>query len=615
MKLSKLSKLATAFSAIFALQYASAQTYEYVETATEDNHVALGVPVPIPVDSLTPLNGFRTYASLHMRHQQLEAQYEAATGHLLGQTLYGRDIWGYQLSDADSDRITGGTEQSALINAGIHAREWQSPEASTGFIENLLEPTHQNHIADYLLQNLNLMIIPVLNIDGFLQTQRFPNFVTSSINVPRDGRMRRKNLNSVDEDIATFPDNLMGVDLNRNNAPYWATSDRSSSAPESIVHHGTGPASEPETKALQQGAAVIGDNQLAFYQDVHSFSQLYFVPNTGNGSRDLQTSMVANAMVGANSDKYLVSPSNSGSGIGATDEYFANTYQVPAFTLEIEPRRNITQYGGNNVSHSGFILPASEVLRMREETSRATFAGLYMMTDATFVERVQILDGDGNVVFSLVWNANSGSRELENAISNELSAGTDYRLRVTFNKPMRDLTPEGEVTQFGTLSDTGGVSLSWSVTVGGEASTWTIDSNGTWGTTNNDIDFERYQTDTYEVAFQFPAELDWGNTQLLALEVNAEDLVGNGLDSDPSTIATWQNGQWNNFDGGNVSGIGGTDSSMVLINDPDAGGGSSTPAPPPPPVIDDGAVESSSGGGGSLYYLLGLILFGFVRRR
>ena len=36
---------------------------------------------------------------------------------------------------------------------------------------------------------------------------------------PRDGRMRRKNMLGVDEELGTTDDHLRGVDLNRNNAP------------------------------------------------------------------------------------------------------------------------------------------------------------------------------------------------------------------------------------------------------------------------------------------------------------------------------------------------------------------------------------------------------------
>jgi len=44
--------------------------------------------------------------------------------------------------------------------------------------------------------------------------------------------MRRKNMLGPDEDLFTQGDHLLGVDLNRNNAPYWNTNpNRSSDQP------------------------------------------------------------------------------------------------------------------------------------------------------------------------------------------------------------------------------------------------------------------------------------------------------------------------------------------------------------------------------------------------
>ena len=51
---------------------------EWVETRTPDatNIIALGYPVPIPVNTPLPFDGFRTYAGLHMRHQDLAVSTE-----------------------------------------------------------------------------------------------------------------------------------------------------------------------------------------------------------------------------------------------------------------------------------------------------------------------------------------------------------------------------------------------------------------------------------------------------------------------------------------------------------------------------------------------------------
>lgn len=67
---------------------------------------------------------------------------------------------------------------------------------------------------------------------------------------------------------STTIDHLNGVDLNRNNHPYWATSEgRSSADLQSIIHHGAGPASEPEIQALDAAAQLGPIERLRIYTD------------------------------------------------------------------------------------------------------------------------------------------------------------------------------------------------------------------------------------------------------------------------------------------------------------------------------------------------------------
>src|SRR4030095_6031351 len=74
----------------------------YTENDNSGNNIALGYPVPIPVDSLTPVDGFRSYASLHAQHQFLMTESATGDGVVVGQTVSGRDIWAYLLGDADT---------------------------------------------------------------------------------------------------------------------------------------------------------------------------------------------------------------------------------------------------------------------------------------------------------------------------------------------------------------------------------------------------------------------------------------------------------------------------------------------------------------------------------
>ncbi|MFD2167591.1 M14 family metallopeptidase [Thalassotalea euphylliae] len=595
---------------------AISQEFTYTESDNTGDNIALGYPVPLPVESMTPVDGFRTYNGLHMQHQQLAAQSELFTPVQVGTTFNGRPIWAYQLSDGDNLTTSGQVEASALINGGIHAREWQSPESLTGIMESMFEIKDDLHVGQYLLENLNLVLIPVLNVDGFLQTQRFPTTVVNSEAQPRDGRMRRKNMRDVDETLATTGDNLQGIDLNRNNNPYWSTSapDRSSDDVRSIVHHGSSAASEPETQALQQGAVVAGEDRLRFYIDTHSFTQVYFAPGTNNGRRNALTQRVATAMRAVNNFTYRYGPSAAGGGIGATDEYFANTYQIPSYTLEIEPANSAADYGGNGVSHDGFILPNSEVSRMREETKNAALSGLYMITEIPFLKRIEISNGDG-LAISQQWEMDSNEqRTLQTSVNNGIEAGTEYQLKLVFNKPMRHIE-DGVVADFNVLSDAQNISLAWQRSVSGELSETPLDtSEGQWLLDG----FSRYKTDTYQVTFTLPDDYDAANTTLLSLVVNTVDMVGQALDTNPATVVDWQGGHWQRYEnttGDDSTDFGGIDKSMRIIDDgsdlyqtTDGGGTPTTPDPAP-------VEPSSSGSGGGSFAWLSVTLIGVLTRR
>ncbi|WP_170309600.1 M14 family zinc carboxypeptidase [Litorilituus lipolyticus] len=580
------------------------ETFTYTEVSSGNGNIPLGYPVPTPVDSLTPIDGFRSYQSLDLRHQQLAAQTPLIERILVGESYNGRSIWAYKFSDENNTKLNGGLEGSALINGGIHAREWQSPEALTGYMEALFEGRENKYIEQYLLENLTLVLIPVLNIDGFLQTQRYFNKVTDLASYPREGRMRRKNMRAVDEDIETLADNLHGIDLNRNNNPYWATNPNGSSSDRSsLIYHGSSVASEPETKALQQAAIVAGEERLRFYTDTHSFSQIYFTPMTGEDRRDNVTAELAKVMRAANSYKYNYGPSSAGSGIGSTDEYFANTYQIPSYTLEIEPLSSASEYGGFGVSHDGFILPNSEVSRMREETSKAALAGLYAMTEPPVVTGITI-SHQGEIVWQQEWQGTNTGAELVTLLEQVLLADTTYQLRISFNKPMRRVI-DNEVVAFSNLSQAQGIKLYWQYLHNSEEKEFEIsDEQGGWLLDG----FAHYKTDSYQIDFKLPSDFDWQSTTRLNLKIETTDMVGQKLDANPSTVADWQDGHWQGYENalGNSSDSGGVDKSMRLIDDNSALF----------PVVEQPKEEpKTSSSGGAAGFFIGLICFIVLCRR
>lgn len=568
---------------------------EWVENAAVDDtsRIALGYPVPIPVDTPLPFDGFRSYAGLHIRHQDLMGSSDFVQGQVIGQTRSGRDIWAYRLGDADLLRRDGQAEAAMLTNGGIHAREWQSPEVVTGIMELLHENQGDNYLFSYLRDNVNVIVIPVLNVDGFMQTQRFPaqSWLGTDINdpefAPRDGRMRRKNMLLADEDLTSKADHLHGVDLNRNNAPYWSTSQNNSSADNrSLVHHGQSAASEPEIQALQAAVQMGPASELAIYTDVHSFSQVHFWVRNSNNRLTSQTTKVLQTFSGHHqgfpAQKWYRFSSAAqaafNSGIGTTDEYFTHTYQVPSWTLEVEPGDNGgADYGGlARNGHDGFILPESQIRRVRTELAESFAVAYYRQAGPPAVTALRLTDSlTGAVVFSAEWDRNeAGTRVLHSYTNQPLQLERDYRAWIAFDKPMR-WRVDG---QPGNLpgSPAGNDVASFQLQINGNALNMT-QSNQRWLDEPGDSPggYHRYVYDALAVNFRLPADatnqaavnasVNGGvNARVL---INAFDMTGQRVDANPATAAHWHNGAWSGYEDGNgqdLTDAGGVDQTLQV---------------------------------------------------
>lgn len=570
---------------------------EWVENRSSvgADEIALGYQVPIPVNTPLPFDGFRTYAGLHARHQDLALTTPWVHPENIGETRYGRTIWAYRLGDNDLLTAEGLPEAATLTNGGIHAREWQTPEVVTGILELMALHESDKHFYDYLRDNVNMIVIPSLNIDGLMQTQRYPslNYMQSDPNdpnfSPRDGRMRRKNMLSADEDLFTIPDHLNGVDLNRNNNPYWATRpDRASPDLRSIVHYGAGPASEPEIQALDVAAQLGPIERLRIYTDVHSFSMVHFWIRNFNSRLALQTERV----LGTFSDHHKAFPagknyvfSNRGNtpqnnGIGTTDEYFTKTYQVPSWTLEVEPSNGQAfhaplpgsgaDYGGvSENGHDGFILPESEISRVREQLAQSFAAVFYRQAGPPIIKNIRILDKQsGSVVFEAEWDiVDSLARELYSRQLLPLEIERSYDLWLSFNKPMR-WRENGMVATFPGQSENG-LNVDTDLIVNGSALTMAIEES-VWLDQPGDAPggYSKYQDDSLRITFSLPD--DTQNRSLIVeqtevnLKLRTSDMTGMRTDANPATVADWNLGAWSKYenDTGAESDVGGFDTSI-----------------------------------------------------
>ena len=546
---------------------------------TEANgELGLGYPVPIPVDTPEPFDGFRSYDGLFAKHQSLAMNNPYITGHIVGQSVYERDIWAYILSDEDDLTQYGVKEGVMLINGGIHAREWQSPEVLTGIMELLNDQANDHWLHQFLLENTAIVAIPVNNVDGFIQTQAYPTTNWYSVEIgPRDGRMRRKNMLNVDEVLETQSDFLLGIDLNRNNNPFWATSTSSSFDSSSIVYHGRAPHSEPETFARLTAADLIDSNQMRIYTDVHSFSTVHFSIRTNNSSRNsLQSTLLRDftnhhRSFPANKN-YVDTPNSPGRGLGLTSEYFAYTNQVPSWTLEIEPNFNNAgvEYGGfGNNAHDGFILPESQIRRVREQLAQTFMITWYGQAGPPSITKLRIVEKDtATLIYDVDWNTiNQNSSEYNENIIENLENDKEYTILVSFDKPMRKRSDNGEVVAL-----QGQQSSLLLPEIKASVNTTEININFNnihWINTKDQSinSYLNYKDDTFSADFIIPSDLNLADGASINWKINATDMIGQGLDADPSTVLTWSGGKWINYE--NTNGLnslfGGIDSSYQTV--------------------------------------------------
>lgn len=606
----------------------------YTENTTGSNLIPLGYPVPVPVSSLTPVDGFRTYDSLLARHQDLMLSNDEVYGEVIGVTHSGRDIWGYRIGTPDTQTPYGHLKGAVMAIAGVHAREWQPPEVITEIFERAVATSSDGGVGQYLAENLTVVLVPVVNIDGFRQTQMFPDTVTAHEFQPRDGRMRRKNLHNpqnggvVDNNLSTVADNFFGVDINRNYSPGFRSVAANSSVT-SLIHAGSSIQSEAESQAVINAVGLAPANRLRLFMDIHSFTQVYFPPMTGNAQRDTNTQLLATRMRAVTGFKYGYSPSPPGANIGTHADHFAFAYQVPSWTLETEPLNGGSDYGGLAVSHSGFITPDDEIARVRDELAQTALLGFYHQAGPPAVVAAEILDDDGDTVWRVDWEATGPSaREQVVSVNESLVPGADYTLRVSFNKPMR-WRVGGNVGQFPGQS----VSLLPSFQLEIQPATGTNNTvvllSGTTATWHEDPDdYLHYRDDTVSHTFTVPEALPDGPLQAVVV-VNLTDLASLQLDGNPATPVDWVNGAWRNYEDVTLTDTfsGGPDCTLRLwIGEGDRGthnlrcnariaAEAAPPPPPPTPTPTPTPTPRSGGGAFDWFDLAALLLLCLVARR
>jgi len=140
-----------------------------------------------------------------------------------------------------------GPKPKFLLLSAIHARELATAELTARFAEYLVAQYDRDPDITWLLDYFEIHFIPQANPDGRKQAET--------------GLFWRKN---VDDDDGCTEASSWGVDLNRNSSFKWnqcESSGCSSAQACEATYRGPGPASEPETQAIEAYIASIFPDQ------------------------------------------------------------------------------------------------------------------------------------------------------------------------------------------------------------------------------------------------------------------------------------------------------------------------------------------------------------------
>lgn len=217
-----------------------------------------GLTPPIGQGSM---GGYYTYTELVAAMDALQAQYTSlvAPKVSLGQTLEGRDIWMWKVSD---NPLQDENEPEILIDGGHHGREPITVLAAVWLVKQLCEGYGTDAELTEIVDKRELYIVPLVNVDGY---------VYNETTHPAGGGVWRKNRRP-------NADGSFGVDPNRNYGFQWGLNNAGSSPiPSSPYFRGTSAFSEPCTQAMQAFANSI-QTTLNGYFSMHSFGGMVFIP-------------------------------------------------------------------------------------------------------------------------------------------------------------------------------------------------------------------------------------------------------------------------------------------------------------------------------------------------
>lgn len=256
-----------------------------------------------------------------------------------------RDILVLRITNEDPDLGPIEDKPPFVLMANIHAREVTTPELARRFVHYLLDGWDggggygEDPLVTWLVDRHVAYVLVMQNPDGH------------AVNEQSTSAFRRKNVD--DDDGCSTSD--LGVDLNRNHSFRWACCMGSSGNPCGETYHGPGPASEPETQALQSFVLSVlddangpnGDDQLppaapagtpGLFLTLHSYSDLVLWPwgfsDSGPAPNAAQLQTIGRKFAlfnGYDPAGFLYEVD------GTSDDWTYGKLGVAAFTFEVGP--------------------------------------------------------------------------------------------------------------------------------------------------------------------------------------------------------------------------------------------------------------------------------------
>ncbi|XP_008576764.1 PREDICTED: carboxypeptidase O, partial [Galeopterus variegatus] len=292
-------------------------------------------------------NKFHPMKEIYQWMKQISEKYtEVVTQHLLGMTYEDRPMYYLKISQPSNN-----SKKIIWIDCGIHAREWIAPAFCQWFVKEILQNYKMNSRISRFLGKLDFCVLPVLNIDGYVYTWTTDRFWRKSRSSHNNGT-------------------CFGTDLNRNFNASWCTVGASKNC-QDITFCGTGPVSEPETKAVTSFVESRKEDILC-YLTIHSYGQFILTPygytknKTSNHEELIRVGQkAANALKAKHGTNYTVgATSHVLYDVSGSSKDWAQGIGIPfSFTFELRDRGLYR-----------FLMPEAQIQPVCEETMEAVLS-------------------------------------------------------------------------------------------------------------------------------------------------------------------------------------------------------------------------------------------------